>query len=122
MGVVYEYRVRWLREGGNLKTRVFQTHRFAARLVAIMGPTPWVPLGKNPDAIFCCSGHECGCGGVTWREHLLSKREGEDGMPPLMFAEIQRRRVEPWEPTPTPASRGPACPDTNDAPRGKGEG
>lgn len=95
----YEYRVRWLRVGGRVKTRVFQELRFARRFVALLGPEPWTALGKDPDALFCCKGRredECACGGITWREHLLSKREGEWGIAALMFAEIQRRRVEEW--------------------------
>ena len=88
--VVRQFRLRWKRVGFKEKRKVFWSERAAQRRITLMGPEPWKALGKEPDDRMCCSGEECGCGGDTWREHLLSNR---GDMPPLEYTIIESREV-----------------------------
>jgi hypothetical protein len=61
--------------------------------MVLLGPEGWRALGKDPDAFMCCSGHECGCGGETNREHFEAQREA---IPKLIDAWIEVREVGAW--------------------------
>lgn len=103
----YEYRVVWQRRGMDRKSKRYAALKSAKKRVLLMGPEPWLALGVNPDEYHCHKGqsayNECGCDGLTWREHLLNARKGsmhqdDDGMPPIEFIRIERRPVSDWEP------------------------
>jgi hypothetical protein len=85
------------------KTKRYASLKGAEKRVLFMGPEPWLALGEDPDDRHCCSGHECGCQGQTWREFLLGQRDtkgwGEDdcGMPPLEYVRIERRPLSEWQ-------------------------
>src|SRR4051812_42800746 len=73
----FEYRVVWKRRGMDRKTKRYATLKGAENRVLFMGPEPWLALKVDPDALQCCPGttqYECGCGGLTWRQSLLSAR------------------------------------------------
>lgn len=105
----YEFRVVWKRRGMDRKTKRYATLKAAENRVLFMGPEPWLALKVEPDALQCCPGtaqYECGCGGQTWREHLLGSRqepayEGDDGMPAIEYIRIERRALAPWESLPS---------------------
>ena len=95
----YQYRVVWRRKDWNYsKKKVFNTLRGVRQFLLILGPEPWkgVEAFKNRDAdeLFCCSGHECGCGGETIREHFTGRSAG---IPPLQSLHVERRRVLDWK-------------------------
>lgn len=89
----YEYRVVVKRAGGSVHYKRYGTERGAQRRLTLYGPEPWTAFGANPDDQFCCSGHECCCGGVTVREHHQERRSQ---LPALEFAYIERREVGEW--------------------------
>lgn len=98
----YEYRVVWKRFGFDRKTKRYATLPGAQRRVRLLGPEPWTALGVDPDEKACCSGHECGCGGLTYREQMLADRNGryyptETPMPECEYIRIERRLLSPWE-------------------------
>ena len=85
-----QYRVVWKRDGYKEKTKLYWSKHYARRFLAIMGPEPWLALGKGPDDLFCCKGYMCNCGGVTWQEALIADRAN---MPVLEYAFIEQRQV-----------------------------
>ena len=87
------YRVVSIREGTRPKVRPFATLRAAQNRLRLLGPEPWAALGKDPEAIWCCSGRECHCDGRTVREMMLAERAT---LPPLVAAWIEEREVGPW--------------------------
>ena len=102
-----EYRVVWKRRGLKRKSKRYMSLKAAQRRIALMGPEPWVALEVNPDDYHCHKGssayNECGCDGLTWREHLLNARnqpshEEDSGMPALEYAFIETRPLAPWQP------------------------
>jgi hypothetical protein len=100
--VRYEFRVVWKRHGFHQKMKRYASLKAAEKRKLFLGPEPWLALGVDPDELYCCSGHECGCGGDTWREHLIRQRtEGrhpeDDGMPPIEYIRIEKRKLSPWE-------------------------
>lgn len=88
-----EYRIVWQRVGLRRKSKRFARKATADRFILLLGPEPWLALGKDPDQLFCCSGDWCGCGGNTWREHLEGQRKE---MPPLLYVRTEMRSVGPW--------------------------
>lgn len=108
-----EYRVVWKRRGMHQKSKRYATLRGAQDRATFLGPEPWLALRRDPDEVFCCTSYECGCEGVTVREHLLAARttpNGNDpdssGMPPIEYIRIEQRPVSPWQPhNVTPAAR-----------------
>lgn len=94
--IVRQFRLRWKRVGCPEKRKLYWSERAAQRRIDLMGPEPWKALGKDPDDRMCCDGHMCGCGGQTWREHLLDRGD----MPPLEYTMIESRKVTQgdWEP------------------------
>jgi len=98
-----EYRVVWKRAGMKQKTKRYASLSAAQRRVTLMGPEPWLAFAADPDELHCCSGHECGCEGATWREYLLGSRANgwkadDEGMPPLEYCRIEKRPTSNWEP------------------------
>ena len=92
-----EYRVVWKRENLRVKRKRYVSRKFAERFLALLTDLePWKRLGENPDALACCSGYECGCGGVTVRQGHESRLAE---MPPLEWAHIEQREVGSWEGT-----------------------
>lgn len=91
-----EYCVKWKRVGLTAKRKRYASLKAAQRWTQLLGPEPWLALGKNADALVCCSGDrysECGCGGLTWREQADDKRRE---MPALEYVQIDVREVGPW--------------------------
>lgn len=86
----HQYRVVWKRKGLSEKKKRYERLAFAQRFVTLLGPEPWKALGRDPDERFCCSGRECGCGGVTVREHFLQHRES---YPALEYVRIDQREI-----------------------------
>lgn len=100
--VRYEFRLVWKRRGFHQKSKRYATLKAAEKRKTFLGPEPWLALSVDPDALHCCSGHECGCEGLTWREHLLRQRNqprypDDDPMPPIVSIRIEKRRLSPWE-------------------------
>jgi hypothetical protein len=93
-----EHRVTWQRQGYRKKSRLFQTAAAAERhALVLQGRLAEAYPDKDPEDLACCSGFECGCGGLTnaeaWaREHAR--------FPPLILGPwIERRDVGAWERT-----------------------
>lgn len=85
-----EYRVVWKRAGLDSKSRRYVSKVRADRLVALL--TNGRPIDR-PDALACCSGRECGCGGLTNQEQhdaLLAE------MPALEWVRVDVREVGKW--------------------------
>ncbi len=95
-----QYRVVWKRQGLDRKTKVYATRRGADRFISLLGPAPWEGLGREPDELYCCSGHECGCGGGTVRDRMLEDRKD---MPPLESISLEQRPVGQWNALPSRA-------------------
>lgn len=98
----YEYRVVWKRRGLDQKSKRYASLKGAERRARLLGPEPWTAFGVDPDDQYCCSGHECGCAGRTWREQLLETRKqamysDDDGMPSIEYIRIEKRPVAKWE-------------------------
>lgn len=92
----FVYRVVSLREG-NARPRVKEYKSLKGaerRYQLIASPEPWVAIGRKPDELYCCTGQECSCDGITVRECMERDRKR---YPKLLSAKIERRRVEPWE-------------------------
>lgn len=89
-----EFRVVWQREGFKPRRKRYATRKAAERFMTLLGPEPWVALGRDPDEYFCCSGAECGCSGLTIREESNARREE---MPKIESIRLETRRTHPWE-------------------------
>lgn len=93
-----EYRVKWKRKGLNPKRIRYTSMKAAGRRLALLtSAEPWLYYGggNDPSGYQCCSGYECGCGGITVREYCEQKRAE---MPPIEYAVIECRPVGAWEP------------------------
>jgi hypothetical protein len=89
-----EYRVVWKREGCHRKERRFARVATAERFLLLFGPEPWTAYGAEPGRPYCCSGYECGCGGLTERQRTAEERAK---MPPLEYVRMESRLVGLWE-------------------------
>lgn len=97
-----EYRVVWKRRGMDRKSKRFASLKAAERRVKLLGPEPWTAFNRDPDEPYCCRGHECGCGGLSLREHLLDQRaqtmgSDDNGMPPIEYVRIEKRPLGEWQ-------------------------
>lgn len=91
-----EYRLIWKRKGLDPKYKKWAhksaMERFKKFLTA--------PIGESfdePDAYMCCRGgweNQCGCGGLTWREHAIERMKD---VPPLEWVRVEERTVGKWE-------------------------
>lgn len=89
-----EYRVKWKREGLSAKRVKYTSRKYAERRLALLtSAEPWTVLGLDPTDYQCCSGYECGCGGITVREHMEAMRKK---YPPIEYAKIEQRDVGHW--------------------------
>ena len=91
-----EYRVKWKREGLRPKRIRYTSMKSAERRLALLtSDEPWLYYGggNDPSDYQCCSGYECGCGGITVREHCEQRRAE---MPPIEYAVIECRPVGAW--------------------------
>ena len=83
---------------GALKTANATNQRLRAkaeRFLKLFGPEPWTAYGsKDGNELACCSGHECGCGGMTFRER--SEYQFAE-MPALEYVRLEAREVGAWE-------------------------
>jgi len=110
--ITEEYRVVWKRkpfsidpDGGGGKTEMFDprpktrrysTRRGAEKFMLLLGPEPWryyAPT-RNADDLVCCSGYECGCGGMTYREQSDKTRED---MPDIEYVRLEVREIGEWK-------------------------
>lgn len=93
-----EYRVTWKRQGCRSKAKRYATRAKAERFMRLFGPEPWLVYkpGVDGDSRVCCSGRECACGGMTFKEQSDAEREK---MPPLEYLRLEHRRVYNWKPT-----------------------
>lgn len=90
-----EYRVVWQREGLKPKFRIYKRRSSAEMRVGLLtDPEPWKFIKKAPDSYACCSGRECGCGGLTVKADAIRQRAR---MIPLLYVRIEARRVGEWE-------------------------
>lgn len=90
-----EYRVVWKREGLGQKSRKFSRLRFAERYQSLLtSDKPWEVFGVDGDAYECCSGYECGCGGMRVKESWINNRKH---LPKLLSVKIQSREVGDWK-------------------------
>lgn len=92
-----EYRVVSKRECCSPKVRYYRTRAGAERRMLLYGPEPWKAFDPEggPDDLDCCSGVECGCGGMTNRERSEELRAR---LPRLEWAQLTAREVTvaPW--------------------------
>ncbi len=88
-----EYQVFWKRGGLRPKSKTFKTRKGADAYLELFGPEPWKALGLDPDALVCCTGQMCGCGGITHRQQSDARR---DSMPKLEFIGVRVRACNPW--------------------------
>jgi hypothetical protein len=89
-----EYRVIFKREGRSQKSKKFTRLQFAQRYLNMLtSKTPWEVFGQDGEAYECCSGHECGCGGMRVKDSWVNARKD---WPKLLRAEIQERQVGEW--------------------------
>ena len=102
-----EWRVAWRRDdGGVLRSKRVRNEAEGQKLARfLVGDFP------DPNALNCCSGYQCGCGGLTVREAWEAYRESHirDHYDPETGAHteveladitwgpvVQSRAVEPW--------------------------
>jgi hypothetical protein len=91
-----EYRVAWQREGQRPRHKIYQSWGFAERYRLILEQRFAEVFSADPDAFACCSGVECGCGGLTNAEQWANSTVG---IPPLIGAPtLERRAVGGWAP------------------------
>lgn len=90
----FEYRIVWKRAGLRPKRKRYASLRAVERFVGLLGPEPWLYLGRNPDSYECCNGRECGCGGLTVRE---AQAEYIKDAPAIEYIKVERREVGAWE-------------------------
>ena len=98
-----EYAVVWKRAECVAKRKKYRSRPLAERFMLLLGPEPWkrdadrMGRPKDPDSYMCCSGYECGCGGISLRQHYLEARKD---LPPLEWMRLEIRDVEesPWRP------------------------
>ena len=94
-----EYRVKWKRAGLSPKRTRYTSLKAAQRKLGLLtSAEPWLYYGAGldaPDDWHCCSGHECGCGGITVRQQCEALRRD---MPPLEYAKLDMRPVGEWAP------------------------
>ncbi len=87
-----EYRVTWQREGLPKKRRLYQRRDAAEKFVRLLRGES--RAAEDPDAFACCSGYDCGCGGVTNAE-AWEARYGD--MPRLVIGPVLASRpVGDW--------------------------
>jgi len=92
--VTKEYRVVWKRKGVNRKIKKCVRKITAARHAALLtSQEPWVLFGQKPDDLACCTGHECGCGGLTIEQEYNQRSRA---YPPLEYVKIEIRDVSLW--------------------------
>lgn len=89
-----EYRVIWKRVDCRQKVKRYARRESAERFMRLFGPEPWTVYGKEPDALWCCSGYECACRGITEREKSDADRAE---MPALEYVRLECREVGEWE-------------------------
>ena len=98
----HEYRLSWKRrhpEGGQVysRARTFQSWAAARRLLLVLLGRGYEIDERGPDALWCCSGWECGCGGVTVFEHWQGEHERITGKGGAMLRlTLSRRPVGRW--------------------------
>ena len=97
-----QYRVTWLRTDLSVGHRNCGNSRAKAERCKafVEGRYQDAYPDKKPDAYWCCSGYQCGCGGLTftekWQEFAAwTDRDGEVRAP-LVFVRIETRKVERW--------------------------
>jgi len=90
-----EYRITWKRVGCRPKSKLFFGRATAEKFARLFGPEPWTHYAgdKSADDLVCCSGHECGCGGLTYRQQSDAQRARQPG---LEYVRLRARRVDPW--------------------------
>lgn len=91
----FEYRLTIKRKDCPPKVRVYRSKRAVDVRLILLGPEPWKAHRKDPDALHCCNGRECGCRGETVREYEQGRRAD---LPALESVRVERREVEvgPW--------------------------
>lgn len=70
-----EFRVVWKREGCEPRRKRYMRRSSAERFMTLLGPEPWLAFDREADEYFCCSGYECGCGGITVKEDSDLRRK-----------------------------------------------
>lgn len=99
-----EYRVVWKRKpfmadeydiDPRPKVRRYATKKGADKFMQLLGPEPWRGYAPDvdPDSYICCSGKECGCGGLTYREKAEEMRKT---LPPIAYIRLEEREVGEW--------------------------
>jgi len=74
----------------------YRTRAALDRRMLLFGPEPWTayaPGAKGSD-LACCSGYECGCGGLTHAQVTAAKRAGFTGE--VVGFVVHERDVTPW--------------------------
>jgi hypothetical protein len=111
MRTVTEYRVLSKRQDTAVKDKRFRSLKAVRdRVGLLLSDEPWRFFGsagertRDGDGLYCCPGtqhYECGCGGLTVREHALAPREN---LPPIEWVRVEKRQVTTteWEARETP--------------------
>lgn len=90
-----EYRVVSQRRGIDKRKVTRYVHLGSAlkRVKLMTTKEPWKLFGEKADENHCCSGHMCGCGGMTVREYY---EDHYKSLPPLEYVHIEERDVGEW--------------------------
>lgn len=91
-----QYRVIWQRVDGVQLIKNYATLKGAERRYGVLtGDEAHCFAEHDPDERVCCSGHECGCGGETYRQrHERLNRE----LSPLKYIRLESRPIGNWKP------------------------
>jgi hypothetical protein len=99
-----QYRVTYKRAGREPRRHTCGNLGQLRRFLFLLGSEPWrgfSPDGSgneaDPDELVCCSGYECECGGLTWREQSDARRE-ELKLTPLQWVKVAARPIARYQP------------------------
>jgi hypothetical protein len=91
-----EFRVVWQREGLSKRSVRYRSRAQALSKALVLQGRIWEVTDQDPDGYACCSGAECGCGGLT-RAQAWAQRSAE--VPPLIYGPVIQTRTftaTPW--------------------------
>lgn len=89
-----EFRVTWQRTGLRRRHRLYATRKGAERWASVLAGQM---VAEDPNGYACCSGWECGCGGIT-NAQADEQRYGK--VPTLVYGPVvEARDVGEWVPS-----------------------
>lgn len=89
-----EFRLRWQREGLPMRRKLYQSREPAEHYALLLQGRMAEFTGDEPTAYACCSGWECGCGGITNADAWALRAKD---LPLLIWGPvIESREVGAW--------------------------